>query len=72
MALSWITLALMILSPLMDKERLYYLLQQYLNDKSTREEEEELFASDPLLKFACSVTPDVDQGWQKLLAAMHE
>jgi len=28
----------------MDKERLYYLLQQYLGDNATREEMEELFA----------------------------
>ena len=28
----------------MDKERLYYLLQQYLGDNATREETEELFA----------------------------
>ncbi|HTI90757.1 MAG TPA: hypothetical protein VL727_09215 [Puia sp.] len=54
----------------MDKERLHYLLQQYLNNKITREEEEELFARDLLFKFTCSVTPDVDQGWQKLQAAM--
>jgi hypothetical protein len=28
----------------MDKERLFYLLQQYLGDNATREETEELFA----------------------------
>ena len=28
----------------MDKERLYYLLQQYLGDNATLEEVEELFA----------------------------
>ena len=28
----------------MDKERLYYLLQQYLRDSATPEETEELFA----------------------------
>ena len=55
----------------MDKERLHYLLQQYINDEVTREEEEELFARpDPLFKFTYSVTPDVDRAWQKLRAAM--
>ena len=55
----------------MDKKRLHYLLQQYLYDKATPEEKEELFACNPLLKFAYNVIPDVDQGWQRLRAAMH-
>jgi hypothetical protein len=71
MALSWITLVLISYPSFMDKARLHYLLQQYIKEKATREEEEELFARlDLLLKFTYSVTLDADQAWQKLWADM--
>jgi len=50
---------------------MHYLLQQYISDKTTREEEEELFARlDLLIKFTHTVTLDADQAWQKLWADM--
>jgi hypothetical protein len=71
MALSWITFVLTSYPRYMDQERLRYLLQQFISDKATREEEEELFARLNLLfKFTYSVTPDADKGWQKLWADM--
>ena len=71
MALSWIILVLKSYPRYMDKERSHYLLQQYISNEATREEEEELFARlDLLLKFTYSVTLDADQAWQKLKAEM--
>lgn len=55
----------------MDRARIHYLLQQYISDETTREEEEELFARlDLLFKFTYTVTLDADQAWQKLWADM--
>jgi hypothetical protein len=47
----------------MDKERLLYLLHQYISDKATRQEEEELFACLELPETDKIITDFVRERW---------
>jgi len=48
----------------MDKERLFYLLQQYLGDKATRAEKEELFAYIKLPESDETVRNFIEEVWK--------